>query len=240
MVCSRLPALGREFNHPRGRHRDDTTMKPAAGLFGLVIFTASAGALPPVAAGAEAAPSNVARVAEPLVKPALLPPAPGAVEPRGWLRIGRWPPRTASRGISTSGTRPSATAGRASPSRPPAPSSTGSVVPGQWRQTHPRRPGHKAYADYPAAMGHLEFTDVSGLCNVDAALETYSYSGGKLKRGHLMFTATLMLLLQRTSGTCRNQLARKTIIRLATARREGHLLVGRQVPLGLVIGDVPV
>ena len=37
----------------------------------------------------------------------------------------------------------------------------------------------KAYADYPEAMGHLDFTDVSGLCNVDAALETYSYSGDR-------------------------------------------------------------
>ena len=37
----------------------------------------------------------------------------------------------------------------------------------------------KAYADYPVAMGHLDFNGVSGLCNVDAALETYAYSGDR-------------------------------------------------------------
>ena len=35
----------------------------------------------------------------------------------------------------------------------------------------------KTYADYPAEMGTLRFTDVSGLCNLDAMMETYSYSG---------------------------------------------------------------
>ena len=37
----------------------------------------------------------------------------------------------------------------------------------------------KAYADYPVPMGHLDFTNVSGLCNVDAALETYAFSGDR-------------------------------------------------------------
>ncbi len=35
----------------------------------------------------------------------------------------------------------------------------------------------KVYADYPVNMGHLNFSDVTGLCNLDAMLETYSYSG---------------------------------------------------------------
>lgn len=35
----------------------------------------------------------------------------------------------------------------------------------------------KVYADYPVPMGHLNFSDVTGLCNLDAMLETYSYSG---------------------------------------------------------------
>lgn len=37
----------------------------------------------------------------------------------------------------------------------------------------------KVYADYPATMGHLNFSDVTGLCNLDAMLETYSYSGDR-------------------------------------------------------------
>ena len=37
----------------------------------------------------------------------------------------------------------------------------------------------KAYADYPAAMGTLRFNEVSGLCNLDAMMETYSYSGDR-------------------------------------------------------------
>ena len=37
----------------------------------------------------------------------------------------------------------------------------------------------KAYADYPVPMGHLDFGDVSGLCNLDAMLETYSFSGDR-------------------------------------------------------------
>lgn len=59
-------------------------MKRAMVLASLVIFTASFGALPVVGAAAETA--GVARVAEPLVKPAFTPLAPGAVEPSGWLR----------------------------------------------------------------------------------------------------------------------------------------------------------
>jgi hypothetical protein len=35
----------------------------------------------------------------------------------------------------------------------------------------------KAYSSYPVPMGHLRFDDVSGLCNVDAMLETYAFSG---------------------------------------------------------------
>jgi hypothetical protein len=35
----------------------------------------------------------------------------------------------------------------------------------------------KVYANYPVEMGDLRFTDVSGLCNIDAMLETYSLSG---------------------------------------------------------------
>jgi hypothetical protein len=34
-----------------------------------------------------------------------------------------------------------------------------------------------AYRDYPVPMGHLRFDGVSGLCNVDAMLETCSFSG---------------------------------------------------------------
>lgn len=37
----------------------------------------------------------------------------------------------------------------------------------------------RAYADYPVPMGHLRFDDVSGLCNIDAMLEAYGYSGDK-------------------------------------------------------------
>ena len=37
----------------------------------------------------------------------------------------------------------------------------------------------KVYADYPAKMGEIDFNDVSGLCNLDAMLETYSYSGDR-------------------------------------------------------------
>jgi uncharacterized protein len=37
----------------------------------------------------------------------------------------------------------------------------------------------KVYSDYPTNMGHLNFSDVTGLCNLDAMLETYSYSGDR-------------------------------------------------------------
>ncbi|MCY3022809.1 MAG: glycoside hydrolase family 127 protein [Planctomycetota bacterium] len=37
----------------------------------------------------------------------------------------------------------------------------------------------KAYSDYPVPMGHLHFGDVSGLCNLDAMLETVSFSGDR-------------------------------------------------------------
>ncbi len=37
----------------------------------------------------------------------------------------------------------------------------------------------KAYSDYPVPMGHLQFNDVSGLCNLDAMLETYAFSGDR-------------------------------------------------------------
>jgi hypothetical protein len=40
----------------------------------------------------------------------------------------------------------------------------------------------KAYRNYPVPMGSLELTDVnvSGLCNLDALIETYSFTGDKL------------------------------------------------------------
>ncbi len=37
----------------------------------------------------------------------------------------------------------------------------------------------KVYADYPAKMGEIDFNDVRGVCNLDAMLETYSYSGDR-------------------------------------------------------------
>ena len=37
----------------------------------------------------------------------------------------------------------------------------------------------KVYADYPVQMGPTHFHDVSGLCNLEAMLETYSWSGDK-------------------------------------------------------------
>jgi hypothetical protein len=37
----------------------------------------------------------------------------------------------------------------------------------------------RAYAEYPVPMGHLRFDDVSGLCNIDAMLETYRFSGDR-------------------------------------------------------------
>jgi hypothetical protein len=37
----------------------------------------------------------------------------------------------------------------------------------------------KAYCDYPVPMGPLRFNDVSGLCNLDAMVETYSLSGDR-------------------------------------------------------------
>ncbi len=35
----------------------------------------------------------------------------------------------------------------------------------------------KVYSDYPENMGGLGFSDVSGLCNLDAMMKTYAYSG---------------------------------------------------------------
>ncbi len=35
----------------------------------------------------------------------------------------------------------------------------------------------KVYAAYAGTMGHVDFHDVTGLCNLDAMLETYSFSG---------------------------------------------------------------
>ncbi|MHB8972049.1 MAG: beta-L-arabinofuranosidase domain-containing protein [Pirellulaceae bacterium] len=37
----------------------------------------------------------------------------------------------------------------------------------------------KVYADYPGNMGHANFSDVTGLCNLDAMLETYAWSGDR-------------------------------------------------------------
>jgi uncharacterized protein len=49
----------------------------------------------------------------------------------------------------------------------------------------------KAYRNYPVPMGTLDLTDVnvSGLCNLDALLETYSFSGDK----QLLARATLAM-----------------------------------------------
>ncbi len=220
-------------------------MKLAAILVSLVIFTTRAGLLPAVAAGAEAAPSNVARVAEPLVKPALVPLAPGAVEPRGWLRdwalaakdgitghLDEWHPTfgdgwkgipikapgaepdgagwpieqcsywldglvrlgyvlhddaliqkaNARLGPVVEGVNRGGTsliywkADKPSGFNSWAHSQMGRALVAWYQATGDKRILDalvKAYADYPAAMGHLDFTNVSGLCNVDAALETY-------------------------------------------------------------------
>jgi hypothetical protein len=37
----------------------------------------------------------------------------------------------------------------------------------------------KVYADYPVEMGPTHFHDVSGLCNLEAMLETYSFGGDR-------------------------------------------------------------
>lgn len=37
----------------------------------------------------------------------------------------------------------------------------------------------KVYADYPVPMGPVHFGDVTGLCNLDPMLETYSFSGDR-------------------------------------------------------------
>jgi len=37
----------------------------------------------------------------------------------------------------------------------------------------------RVYSNYPVPMGHLRFDNVSGLCNVDAMLETYAFSGDR-------------------------------------------------------------
>ena len=46
--------------------------------------------------------------------------------------------------------------------------------------------------------------------------------------------------LKQSAGPDRDQLAGQTVVGHLLARREGDLLVGRQVAFGLVIGDVPV
>ncbi|MGA2032463.1 MAG: beta-L-arabinofuranosidase domain-containing protein [Thermoguttaceae bacterium] len=220
-------------------------------LVGLVILTTSAGALPAVAAGTETAPSNVARVAEPLVKPALIPLPPGAVQPAGWLRdwamaakdgitghLDEWHPTFGDgwKGvpIKAPGAEPDGAgwpieqcsywldglvrlgyvlhddvlihkaaarlrpvvdgvhrggtsliywkAGQPSGFNSWAHSHMGRALLAWYQATGDKRilaALVKAYADYPVAMGRLEFTDVSGLCNVDAALETYCYSGDR-------------------------------------------------------------
>ena len=70
----------------------------------------------------------------------------------------------------------------------------------------------KAYADYPVAMGNLEFTDVSGLCNVDAALETYAFSGDRR-------------VLDRVLAAMRSSTAQHTMLQW----RDGRFLPGHAV-----------
>jgi hypothetical protein len=226
-------------------------MKHATILAGFVLLITSSSMLKTVDAGTAAAASNVARVAEPLVKPALVPLAPGAVEPRGWLRdwamaardgitghLDQWHPTFGDgwKGIpiKAPGAEPD---GAGWPIEQcsywldglvrlgyvlhdddlirKATARLGRVVDGvnrggtsliYWKPDEPRgfnswahsQMGRalvawyqatgekrildalvKAYANYPVAMGRLDFTTVSGLCNVDAALETYAYSGDR-------------------------------------------------------------
>jgi hypothetical protein len=225
-------------------------MKRAAILAGLVIFL-PCGAPRTADAEPEAAAHGVVRVAEPLVKHALVPLAPGAVEPRGWLRdwalaakdgiTGHLDERHPTFGQGWKGVAIQAPGAEADGAGWPieqcsywldglvrlgyvlhdqtliakARARLGLVVDGvnrggtsfiYWKQAKPQgfnswahsQMGRalvawyqatgekrildalvKAYADYPEAMGNLDFNVVSGLCNVDAALETYAYSGDR-------------------------------------------------------------
>ena len=72
----------------------------------------------------------------------------------------------------------------------------------------------KVYADYPTNMGPIHFHDVSGLCNLDALLETYSYSGDRR-------------LLQRALQA----IAQPSVVQDIQAWREGRLAPGHMVIL---------
>ena len=226
-------------------------MRHTTPLAGLLIFAACAAVSQGATAATEPAAGNVARVAQPLVNPALTPLAPGAVEPSGWLRdwalaardgitghLDEWHPTFGDgwKGvpIKSPGAEPD---GSGWPIEQcsywldglvrlgyvlhddtlirKAKARLGRVVDGvnhggtsliYWKATKPEgfnswahsQMGRalvawyqatgdqrildalvKAYSEYPVAMGNLDFNGVSGLCNVDAALETYSYSGDR-------------------------------------------------------------
>ncbi|MEI8371280.1 MAG: beta-L-arabinofuranosidase domain-containing protein [Planctomycetota bacterium] len=226
-------------------------MKRTMILSVLMIFMAYAGLLWAAGGQTEATSSSVIRVAEPMVKPALIPLAPGAVEPGGWLRdwamaakdgitghLDEWHPTfgegwksvpikapgaepdgagwpieqcsywldglvrlgyvlhddalihkaTARLNLVIDGVNRGGTSfiywksGKPSGFNSWAHSHMGRALVAWYQATGDKRILDvlvKTYADYPVAMGHLDFTDVSGLCNIDAALETYSYSGDR-------------------------------------------------------------
>ena len=226
-------------------------MKHATICVAFAVFATLTGVLPAVSAETETAASSVARVAEPLVKPTLMPLAPGAVEPRGWLRdwamaakngitghLDEWHPTFAEgwKGIpiKAPGAEPDGAGwpieqcsywlaglvrlgyvlhddvliakakARLNPvvdgvnrggtsfiywktDKPVgfnswAHSQMGRALVAWYQATGEKRILDalvKTYADYPVAMGNLDFTGVSGLCNIDAALETYCYSGDR-------------------------------------------------------------
>ena len=260
-------------------------MKRVAILAGLVIFTASVRALPAVDMGTAAAADGIARVAGPLVKPAMVPLAPGAVEPRGWLRdwalaakdgitghLDEWHP-TFGEGwkgvpIKAPGAQPDGAGWPIEQSSywldglvrlgyilhddaliQKAKARLGLVVDGvnrggtsfiYWKSDKPNgfnswahsQMGRalvawyqatgdkrildalvKAYADYPVPMGNLDFTDVSGLCNVDAALETYCYSGDRR-------------ILDRVMAAMQSPAPRKTMLQWLDGRfLPGHAVI---------------
>jgi hypothetical protein len=71
----------------------------------------------------------------------------------------------------------------------------------------------RVYADYPTNMGPLQFTDVSGLCNVDAMLETYALSGDRR-------------VLERVKAAMASEPAASTISNWAQGRfTEGHTVI---------------
>jgi hypothetical protein len=72
----------------------------------------------------------------------------------------------------------------------------------------------KVYADYPTNMGPTHFHDVSGLCNLDALLETYSFSGD-----------------QRLLKRALQAIAQPNVVKDIQAWREGRLAPGHMVIL---------